>query len=284
VLESRLTYTRDNQPGEANSADPEAVIQQGGATALSIGRNNFSPRYTNAKTTQWAESLALVRGSHNYKMGFDLNFQRIGNFFPGNFSGSYTFTSYANFANKIPFSFTQAFAGAGTAGPLSEPNVGEYAFYAQDSWRVNGSLTLNYGIRYDFFNYAQPSVKNPDAGPRVAGTRHQPINLDHNNLAGRFGLRLQAGRERARGTSRRLRYVLRAHPVDSHGHGDYSEWDTGSNLHLTSGLPTYPSILSAPPTLNRTPDIYVFAKEYVQPLRPISGLQSRLSGLEGITR
>src|SRR5436305_3786456 len=33
VLDSRVTYTRDNEPGEANSSDPEAVIRQGGLTA-----------------------------------------------------------------------------------------------------------------------------------------------------------------------------------------------------------------------------------------------------------
>ena len=41
-----------------------------------------------------------------------MNFQHIDNFFPGNFSGSYTFNSYADFASNRPFSFTQAFAGA----------------------------------------------------------------------------------------------------------------------------------------------------------------------------
>src|SRR5438067_86122 len=45
VLDSRVTYTRDNEPGEANSTDPEAVIRQGGASVITIGRNNFSPRY-----------------------------------------------------------------------------------------------------------------------------------------------------------------------------------------------------------------------------------------------
>ena len=66
-----------------------------------------------------------------------MNFQHIDNFFPGNFSGSYTFNSYADFASNRPFSFTQAFAGSGTDGPLSTPNVNEYAFYVQDSWRVS---------------------------------------------------------------------------------------------------------------------------------------------------
>jgi hypothetical protein len=34
----------------------------------------------------------------------------------------------------------------------------------------------------------------------------------------------------------------------------------------TGGIPVYPNILSAPPALSRTPDIYVFAPNYVQPL------------------
>ncbi len=59
-----------------------------------------------------------------------MDFQRIANYFPGLFGGSYTFNSYADFASGNPFSYSQAFAGDGTNGPLSEPNVNEYAFYA----------------------------------------------------------------------------------------------------------------------------------------------------------
>ena len=122
VNEFRFQYARDREPGLANSASPEAVIGTAvtgsAGTNLSIGRNNFSPRYTNARTIQWAESLAIVRGRHTFKTGLDMNFQHIDNFFPGNFSGSYTFNSYADFASNRPFSFTQAFAGAGTDGPL----------------------------------------------------------------------------------------------------------------------------------------------------------------------
>ena len=35
---------------------------------------------------------------------------------------------------------------------------------------------------------------------------------------------------------------------------------------LTANMPDLPGILSAPPALSRTPDIYVFAPDYVQPL------------------
>ena len=266
VLESRVTYTRDNEPGAANSTDPEAVIRQGGATVINIGRNNFSPRYTNARTIQWADSLSYVRGRHTFKAGIDLNFQHIDNYFPGNFSGSYTFNSYADFASNKPFSFTQAFAGTGTDGPLSTPNVNEYAFYAQDSWRVSDQLTLNYGIRYDLFSLANPQVKNPDPGLAAAGLDTSLIPLDKNNIGGRFGFAYRL--------SKTGNTVLRGGVGNYYGRTPSILAGTAFTQNgiqvqtytLTANLPSYPGVLAAPPALNRTPDIYVFAKDYVQPL------------------
>src|SRR4051794_32376080 len=266
VLDSRLTYTRDNEPGEANSSDPEAVIRQGGASVITIGRNNFSPRYTNARTIQWADSLSYVRGRHTYKLGLDFNFQHIDNYFPGNFSGSYTFNSYADFAANRPFSFTQAFAGANTEGPLSTPNVNEYAFYVQDSWRVSEALTLNYGIRYDLFDLSHPKVTNPDPGLAAANLDTSVIPLDKNNVGGRFGFAYRLTRS---GNT-----VLRGGTGNYYGRTPSILTGTAFTQNgiqvqtytLTANLPSYPNVLSAPPALNRTPDIYVFAKDYVQPL------------------
>jgi len=266
VLESRFTFTRDDEPGQANSTAPEAVIKQNGTTAISIGRNSFSPRYTNVKTYQWAESISHLRGRHNYKIGADMIWQQIGNYFPGNFSGSFTFNSYADFAAGKPFSFTQAFAGSGTNGPLSNPNTNEYAFYAQDTWRVNDALTLNYGVRYDLFLYDNPPVKNPDPGLAALGLDTSRINLDANNVAARFGFAYKL--------SQRGDTVLRG------GYGTYygrtptiltgtAFTQNGIQVQtytLSSNFPAYPSILAAPPALNRTPDIYVFARDYVQPV------------------
>ncbi|HTR34514.1 MAG TPA: TonB-dependent receptor [Bryobacteraceae bacterium] len=266
VLESRFIFTRDNEPGFANSDAPEAFIRQNGATVLSIGRNDFSPRYTNAKTYQWAEAYSLITGRHLFKFGLDMDFQSIDNYFPGNFSGSFTFNSYADFAADKPFSLTQAFAGANTAGPLSKPNVNEYAFYAQDSWRMTDRLTLNYGLRYDFFDYAQPTVSNPDAGLAAAGLNTSRINLDENNIAPRFGFAYRIDNEG--------KFVVRG------GYGIYygrtpsiltgtAFTQNGIQVQtytLFNNIPAYPNILSAPPALSRTPDIYVFAPDYVQPL------------------
>jgi outer membrane receptor protein involved in Fe transport len=266
VLESRFTFTRDNEPGEANSTAPEVVLQQSGTTVLNFGRNNFSPRYTNAKTFQWAESLSHVRGGHSYKMGVDLIFQRIDNFFPGFFSGSYTYTSFANFASGIPFSYTQALAGANTDGPLSKPNASEYALYAQDSWRVSNRFTLNYGIRYDLFSYANPTVMSPDAGLAALGLDTSRINLDTNNIAARFGFAYKvsdSGNMTIRGGYGNF---FGRTPSIMTGTAFTQNGIQVQTYTLSANFPVYPAVLAAPPALNRTPDIFLFDKNYVQPV------------------
>ena len=269
VLESRFGYTRDDEPGASNSTAPEAIIRQGGNNVLSIGRNSFSPRYTNAKTYQWVETYSRTIGRHALKFGSDMNFQQIGNFFPGNFSGSYTFNSYADFANRVPFSFTQAFAGANTSGPLTEPNVNEFAFFVQDSWRATERLTINYGVRYDFFDYAQPSVKNPDAALAALNLDTSRINLDHNNIAPRFGFAYKlndAGSTVIRGGYGMFYGRTPSIMVGTAFSQNGVQVQTYTLNQTTGGLPTYPNVLSAPPAVNRRPDIFVFAPDYVQPL------------------
>src|SRR6266705_1676430 len=129
VNEFRGAYVRDNEPGQANSINPEAFVRQGGNTQLTIGRNSFSPRFTNIKRGQFADILAWVSGRHTIKFGGSVMLDRIANFFPGNLSGTYTFNSLEGFGCSLNAggsscftgpdaadTFTQAFAGTGTSG------------------------------------------------------------------------------------------------------------------------------------------------------------------------
>src|SRR6185503_18304710 len=107
VNEFRFQFARDKEPGLANSDASEAVIGTGAGTNLNIGRNNFSPRETTIKRYQFIDNLSLLRGRNSWKFGMDFNFDRIFNFFPGLFSGSYTFPNYAAFATNSPTAYTQ---------------------------------------------------------------------------------------------------------------------------------------------------------------------------------
>ena len=105
-------------------------FSRAGPTVLTIGRNNFSPRETTIKRWQVADTLTMVRGAHKLKGGFDFQFDDILNYFPGFFSGSYTFSSLASFAGGRPNganeSYQQNFAGAGhdrRGDPSEHPGV-----------------------------------------------------------------------------------------------------------------------------------------------------------------
>jgi outer membrane receptor protein involved in Fe transport len=273
VYDARFIYLRDDAPGQANSTNPEAQIRQSGNLMIALGRNSFSPRFTNIDKYNTIHAFSLNRGRHAFKFGADLNFERIANFFPGNFSGVYVFDSFADWAAKRASAFTQGFAGQGTNGPTTYPNANEFAFFLQDSWRLTDRLTLNYGVRYDQFRYAQPLVSNPDQGLAAANLNTGRINRDNNNFAPRFGFayRLnQSGRQVLRG-GYGMYYGRTASILIGTAHsqnGIQVQTYTLSRANATHAplIPIYPNVLSAPPALARTPDIYITSPDLVQPL------------------
>ncbi|MDQ2777244.1 MAG: carboxypeptidase regulatory-like domain-containing protein [Acidobacteriota bacterium] len=267
VFEGRFFYTRDYEPGQANSTSPETIISQSGSTVIAFGRNSFSPRSANIDTLQPTANLSLVEGAHTFKFGVDVITQQIANYFPGNFGGSFTFSSYDNLANNIPSSFTQAFAGPGTTGATVYPNVNEYAVFAEDSWRVSRKLTLNYGLRYDYFDYAQPPVLNPDPSLTALNIRTNRIHIDPKDLGPRIAF--------AYSPSENGKTVIRG------GYGVFygvtpsiftGTAFTQNGIQVQSftfngtAIPvTYPNLLPAIPTVGRTPSLFVFSDNFRNP-------------------
>ncbi|HEX8291736.1 MAG TPA: TonB-dependent receptor [Pyrinomonadaceae bacterium] len=268
VNELRFQIARDKEPGEANDDRPEAVINTGSGN-LNIGRNNFSPRETTIKRFQIIDNVSLVSGRSNYKFGLDFNFDRILNFFPGLFSGSYTFPSYTAFANNAPSAYTQNFAGANTSGGTTEPNLSEYAFFAQDDVRVTPKLTLNLGLRYDYEALACPPVTNPDPLLLNNGVNTGNCPRDKNNLAPRAGFSYAPDEKTVFRGGFGLFYARTPAIVLGTAHSQNGINVTGVNLNAaqlnTLGL-HYPNILSAVPSVgSANPNLFYFAPDYVQP-------------------
>jgi outer membrane receptor protein involved in Fe transport len=266
--EFRLQWAKDREPGEANSANPEATVRQGGSTVLTIGRNFFSPRETTIKRWQLADSVTFLAGAHKFKGGIDFQFDDILNYFPGNFSGAYTFNSIASYNRGAPSAagerYVQAFAGPGTTGPETRPNIDEYSFFAQDEWIVRQGLTLSYGLRYDLQKFAKPPVQNPDPQLAAAGIDTSTLNTDTNNWGPRVGVAWTPGGGR---------YVVRA------GYGLFfgrtpsimvgtAHSNNGVNVQtitFTGALvPTYPNIFNGIPggVVLPRPTIFVFDGDY----------------------
>jgi hypothetical protein len=277
----RAQWARDKEPGFANSDRPEAIVRQGGSTILTIGRNNFSPRETTISRLQLADTLTWIHGAHYIRMGGDVQFDRILNFFPGNFGGSYQFNSLSSFQLGTPSAagerYVQAFAGAGTTGATTRPNIDEYSGFVQDEWRAREDLTVHAGLRYDLQKFAKPQVQNPDAQLLAAGIDTSRLNTDTNNWGPRVGIAWSPGAKK---------YVIRG------GYGIFygrtpsimvgtAHSNNGINVQTItftgSLVPTYPATFSTIPagvTLPR-PTIFVFDKDYQNPR-----VQQASTGLE----
>lgn len=262
VLDARFNFVKDNEPGLANATGPEVVITNG----VTFGKNNFSPRYTNARTFQPVTTLSWLVGRHSFKFGYDFAFQRVDNFFPGLFAGQYVFPNYDAFLNKTPSSYSQAFSGTagGTAPPISHPDSNELGFFAQDSWRLSNKLTLNYGLRYDHFSYNQPRnmitvplagttlanhfpTDDSDIGPRV-GFAYRVLDSDRVVVRGGYGIYYS-----------RTPGLLTSADILNNG-------IDVRNFTLTTNLPAYPNILaSAPAGPGAVPNINVVDQNFRSP-------------------
>lgn len=280
--EFRFQYSRDREPGLSNSTDPEATITTPDGT-FNIGRNNFSPRETTINRYQFVNNQTYLVGDHAIKYGVDLLFDRIFNFFPGLFTGSYRFVNYAALSGALsaptPTSaaeFKQSFGGAGTTGGTTHPNNNEYGFFVQDDWKVSPKWTLNLGLRYDYQSIAQPPIQNPNAALLAAGFDTSFRPSDKNNFAPRFG----------------ASYAFNDKTVIRGGYGLYYGRTpaimTGT-AHSQNGIqvvaidiicnpappappppvpcPIYPNIFSsAPAGASPAPlNLYLFSKDYKQP-------------------
>ena len=143
-LEGTLINISGNivQPG-VNGGAPSGVAAPGGTTRQSSAGNGRGSDYR-GKSYTLLDNFSYVTGNHQIKAGFEFRAIRI----PLNQLGGLTY-SYSNLNNFL------ANTGATVAyiGDLGF-RVGEqeyYIGYLQDEWRIRPNLTLNYGLRYEYY-------------------------------------------------------------------------------------------------------------------------------------
>src|SRR5262249_8569654 len=133
-----------NPQNPAGAGLPTITVQ--GFFTLGFSTNGPQPRKD--QTYQITDNFSKVVGRHSLKFGYDgRRFQVDNPFFAVNngsfsFAGSGSFTSgspLVDFVLGVPDTFAQG------SGAVINARTYEHYFYAQDSWRFNDRLTLNYG-------------------------------------------------------------------------------------------------------------------------------------------
>ena len=130
-------------------------------SARLTGLNEQQPSFSLSQTISVSETLSWIHGKHNLRFGGD--YRRVHRDFLGgsNSTGTFTFSglftedaahdsttgsSLADFLLGLPQETTLD-AAAGKS--YLRDNVMDV--YAQDDWRARPNLTLNYGLRYEFY-------------------------------------------------------------------------------------------------------------------------------------
>jgi hypothetical protein len=125
---------------------------------------------------------------------------------------------------------------------------------------------LSLGLRYDVQSFAKPQVRNPDPQLAAANIDTSFLNTDKNNVAPRLGLVYKPNERTLVRAGYGLFYGRTPSIMVGTAHSN-----NGVNvisIRLTgSQVPTYPAILSAPPTgvAGVRPSIFVFDRDFENP-------------------
>ncbi len=141
-------------PGIASQGATAGASQLGGLIRANSAYNTRAQPYTNWELPI-LDSLSWIKGGHNIKIGGEVRPIRLTT---DRFAGTtYTFNSINDLlANNLASVQFNADAGLpspwnnGATGPRHARNMYEIV-YAQDEWKATPELTINYGLRWEYF-------------------------------------------------------------------------------------------------------------------------------------
>ena len=133
--------------------DQMGVISVGGLNG--IGGTTTNPSSNNSFYWTWSDDVSYAKGRHLLKTGALVEHLRTNKLTATNIRGSYTFANVRTFLAGTPTRFVGVPPGAQLERVRPNTLVG---FYVQDDYRTTERLTLNLGLRYEF--YTLPAEAN----------------------------------------------------------------------------------------------------------------------------
>jgi hypothetical protein len=169
--EARFNFTRygfnelSSSPN-VNWAIPRTEIQglpiPGGQRIIfGADRGDTTPGVFAENTFAFRDILQWIRGQHSMKFGMDVAHQQNNDHLTyGSSRPDYVFQGPWNFANGAPI-YEAINVNPATGGPTSGApyyRTTDYGVFFQDDWQYRPNLTLNLGLRWDYFG--PPSSAN----------------------------------------------------------------------------------------------------------------------------
>ncbi len=145
------------EPGTNNGGLPQLSFSD----ASTLGSPTFLPAVERQTTFQISDTFTLNVGHHTMKLGGEIRPERFSIYEPADPRGSMTFshgyTDNAGNPGTGGNSLATLLTGQPSGGNINNLNNIDYyrhtyALFAQDDWRALPQLTLNLGMRYEFFS------------------------------------------------------------------------------------------------------------------------------------
>jgi hypothetical protein len=140
--------------GIAGQSSSTGIVVPGGLVRANSATNGRGQPYDPYSLT-FADTLSKVSGSHLMKFGADIRMIRMATDRQG--GTTYTFPNLTAFLANQP-SAIQYLGDVSAPSPfnngatgLRHTNQNYFVAFAQDEWHVGDNLTLNYGMRYDYY-------------------------------------------------------------------------------------------------------------------------------------
>jgi outer membrane receptor protein involved in Fe transport len=173
LMETRFGYNRfaESFSPQDNAFDPNSIGLNTGTTAQDFGlplitvKNlappgsttsgpSFAPLGAAASSprgrvdTNWQllNNFSYSAGRHHWKFGYEYRRTNVHGFFDNGYRGTLTFNTLDDFIAGTPASGRQA-QGNSTRNTFQNNN----SLYLQDSFRLFPRLTINYGVRWEYF-------------------------------------------------------------------------------------------------------------------------------------
>ena len=117
-----------------------------------LGGPFFRPQFQTSQVYQFAENLTWIRGNHSLKFGFEKRRDLVTYIDLRSLNGELGF----NDGRYTGFGLGDFLLGLSSTQRLTlfhQPDLytDGWQAYAQDSWRLSNQVTLNFGLRYEYF-------------------------------------------------------------------------------------------------------------------------------------